>query len=615
VPDTAEVVAAISSLVVFGPDQAGAYRELADSVMEQLGDDVSTRLNTWLHEWGMSPGAGLVILTGNAGTGKTAATQHFCRALGEDLPKSDEMSQIGSALVVKDASGIPSRAQRAAMFQRALRERATCKILVCANEGVLRDAAEDLVAESNELMNALDEVLRSGVCRTDAITIINVNRQRLTSEALWDPLLDYLVREELWLGCDSCPGGEDADGCPMRRNARALREPSVRAVLRQAIRLCSGEMTPTLREVLALLAYAICGGVDTGQEGALTWSCVRVSERYRDRGREAFTASVGYYNLLFGAGLDPETRERSPLLDAMDRLGCGPSADLVVDAWLRDPGNGGDSVRVLAGVRPADREQVLSGSTSHLDRVRTELGERTFAEVGETAAISEIATEVSAATKALVAGEHPAIQSWRRRVLLEAPEQLGGVDMALGRLSALPFAAGLLALAERVSSGASVINQLNELVRGLNFLVTGSSSSSDGLIVPDPASLFARNPGAFRPALPAFVNARVPLAQLSLSVPDGPIVAEFLDIDHVEVVLHLLADPHIRLRIGPRLYQAISEAGRYRGPVGQGTAEMTDLRAFYGRLAASDDAVHETSMIVADPARGALVSVQLPQFV
>ncbi len=64
--------------------------------------------------------------------------------------------------------------------------------------------------------------------------------------------------------------------------------------------------------------------------------------------------------------------------------------------------------------------------------------------------------------------------------------------------------------------------------------------------------------------------------------------------------------------IGPRLYQAIREAEQFQGPVGEGDAEMTDLRGFYGRLAASLNGI--TGLQVAHPARSAVVRVQLPHF-
>lgn len=609
--ETANVVDALRSLVVFGPNQAGAYRELATGMSEQLGQDVPTRLVQWLSEWAESPELGLVILTGNAGTGKTAATEHFCRSLGHPLPDTDEMVEVAGALVVKDASGIGSRHERAEMFTRAMMERQYKKILLCVNEGIMRDAAEDLASKFPALREGLDTALRDGAHSTDSITMLNLNRQRFTDKIVWDRIVDYITQEDLWDGCRDCPAVEDNDGCPMRTNASALRNPLTRHALRRLLQVCSGEMIPTIRETLSLIAYAVVGVGQAGIDGR-TWTCQEVVRRHRDRGRVEFTADSAFFNLVLGEGLDAETRERSPLLNALRRLACGTSSDLQVDGWLRDPAQMPEGSRALCGPARSGEQRPLSGSRSHLDRIRTEIGERTFAEIGETAAISEDPYEVQACVRALVHGSPPAIVSWRRRILFEASGDLGGPDRAIDRLTSLTFATELLALATRVAEGSREFEYLIKLVDGLNFLVTGKATSGDGLIVPDPASLFARNPGAFRPALPVFVAKQVPLDRLRLTVPDLGLVAQFLDLDHVEVALSIDSNPQTRLTIGPRLFQAISEARRYRGPVGHGTAEMTDLRSFYGQLAALDDLQKEKYPLVADPDSPGLVPVRPP---
>src|SRR6266702_8663579 len=111
---TDEIVAALRSLVIFGVDQAGAYRELFAPVAEHIGRGVPTRLGDWVSTWATSADPGVVVLTGNAGTGKTATAEEFCRALGEDLPSTDEVVEIHGALVAKDMSGIRTRTERAA---------------------------------------------------------------------------------------------------------------------------------------------------------------------------------------------------------------------------------------------------------------------------------------------------------------------------------------------------------------------------------------------------------------------------------------------------------------------------------------------------------------------
>lgn len=613
-PETERVVDALRKLVVFGVDQSGAYREFFDTVAEQLGPGVPTKLQQWLRAWADSRDPGIVVLTGNAGTGKTAAAEDYCAALGVALPTTDDLVDLGPAMVAKDVSGLPTRAERAAAFRTVLAAAGTRQALVCANEGVLRDAAEDLADEAPVVRVAMDDALTVGAASHGALTIVNVNRQRLTAEPLWTALLDYLTAEELWHGCEGCPGaaGEEASQCPMRANAAALRRSDTREVLRLLFQAASGEAVLTMRETLAVLAFAICGDAsgDAGESGM--WSCREVKRRFRDRGSNAFTAASGYFNLIFGSGLPSDARERSPLLNALGSLGAGGVCDLQVDDWLRDAGRADPDVRALAGAPEPQGESLLSGSRSPLDRVRTTSGEMTFARLGEIVSISEDEDRVRSGLAALVSAEPPAQMMWRRRVLLEGAPSLAGPARAVERLTAMSHAPELVSLAQRVASGGDVVTDLKTLVKGLNYLVTGSADASEGLVVPEPASLFARNPGSFRRARPCYVHAKVSSDRLSLAVADAGLVADLLDVDHVEVKLVVDDDLLLALRIGPRMYQAVREAERFRGPVGQGTAEMTDLRGFYGRLA--DALEREAGMQVADPDRGALVRIQLPHF-
>lgn len=74
---------------------------------------------------------------------------------------------------------------------------------------------------------------------------------------------------------------------------------------------------------------------------------------------------------------------------------------------------------------------------------------------------------------------------------------------------------------------------------------------------------------------------------------------DVLDVDHIDVNLVVDGDPLLSLRIRPRMYEAIREAAEFQGPVGQGVAEMNDLRGFYGRLATS--AKPDGALRVANP--------------
>jgi hypothetical protein len=71
----------------------------------------------------------------------------------------------------------------------------------------------------------------------------------------------------------------------------------------------------------------------------------------------------------------------------------------------------------------------------------------------------------------------------------------------------------------------------------------------------------------------------------------------------------------LALRIGPQMYEAIREAADFRGPVGQGVAEMSDLRGFYGRLAISRNVGDTLRIADPDAIPPALITVTLPHFI
>jgi hypothetical protein len=621
-PEELPVVAALRGLSIFSADQSGAYREHFAAVARVLGDDVRTMLGQHARRWAQSGTHGVLVLTGNAGTGKTAVAQAYCDAVDSPLPDADEPAEVQPGRwVVKDLSGLPDGPSRLAALRTVLgaADRGG-QALVCANEGVLRDALPELGDPA--FAAALETALRQGAATEGRVTVANANRQRPTSGRLWKQLLDYVTREELWHGCDGCP--VDAGGCPMRANAAALRRPDVQEQLRTLVRLGTGEAVPTMREVLAILSWAIVGGQHCGE----------VKARTRDLGESAYTAGDGYFTRAVGGGLSADAVERSPLLSGMQRGGLGDVSDLEIDGWLRDTTGAPEAVRALAGdpysaVAPTDPGEApaagthatggLAGTRSPLDRVRTNQGPMTFQALGEMVSTDEDSTRVDDGLKALVdgGGANAAGQAlWRQRLYFEAADDLGGPTAAARRLLDFRYLPDLVALAGKAAAGGDTVFELTDVVRGLNFLVTGFASPHEGLVVPDPACLFARDPGSFRPARPSLVHSQVEVGRLTVAVPDRGLVEELLDVDHVDVDLVVDAgtDRPLVLRIRPRMYEAIREAAQYQGPVGQGVAEMNDLRGFYGRLADSNTA--DNSLRVADPDSSppALVKIVLPHF-
>src|SRR5215211_4152775 len=202
-----QTVDALNALSIFGPGQFGAYREHAAEVQRVLGRDIETKVQRFVRRWASRGAPGALILTGNAGTGKTALVEAYCGELGVATPHEDGVREVAEGrFVVKDFSGVGvSERSEVLSIERAIRTGARdAQLFLCGNEGVLRDALEHRPDPHFEAR--LNTALEVGAVVADpdqrSPTILNMNRQRWTGAELWSRLLDYLVREELWEDCE-----------------------------------------------------------------------------------------------------------------------------------------------------------------------------------------------------------------------------------------------------------------------------------------------------------------------------------------------------------------------------------------------------------------------------
>lgn len=577
-------VNALNALSVFGSEQEGAYREHSAAVRAALGEDIPTALGAHLQRWGSAGDSGTIILTGNAGTGKTALAQAFCAAVGGVLPGDDTLAEVApDRFVVKDLSGVPASDRSAVIdLVEALREsRREGQLLVCANEGMLRESLVQRPAPAFE--RVVDTALRRGLGRDESLLAINMNRQRWTDPPMWTRVLHYVTDPERWQECDVCVASAE---CPLRRNAQALREPAARETARLLVQLASGGAVITLRELLATLALAITGGR----------SCDDV-ERAAARG-ERFDASAGYFDQMLGPALRVDQVESSPLMQALRAAGVGEAADLEVDAWLRDAGRAPSEVAALSG--DAGPHGAVSSRVGHL----------TFAGLGELLTISDDAAAVEACRADLAEGRN-FLRLWRRRLFFEAGMLLGGRAAAFRRLTLFPFFGDLLDLVSAIRSGRSTADARAQIVKGLNFLAAGYHSYQGQLVVPDSGSLAARDPGSFRVPMPSLVHSEVAVDRLHLGLEEAEGVREYLDTDDVRIVLTVQreAQDDLELTLTPRLYQAIREAADFRSPVGGDIPEMTELELFYSELSLAPAG---SELQVVDPLLEAIRSVTLP---
>ena len=147
---------------------------------------------------------------------------------------------------------------------------------------------------------------------------------------------------------------------------------------------------------------------------------------------------------------------------------------------------------------------------------------------------------------------------------------------------------------------------------GLNYLAAGFHSFAGHLVVPDAASLVARNPGSFRRPAPSLVHNEIPVERVTLRPEDGRELREILDADDVRVILAVAIDGEAaELVLTPRLFQVICESGVYRAPVGSDIPEMVELESFYAVLAQAE---RHPGVRIVDPTREAIRAVTLPEF-
>jgi hypothetical protein len=588
-------VAALNALQIYDPDQAAAYREHAASVRAILGSDFPTRLSEWIAEWARAGGPGAVVLTGNAGTGKTAAAEAYCAVVGAELPlEAAEVELVRGRFLVKDLSDFGDVRERSRILDHAWQIAtgdADEMSLIAANEGMLRGTLRRTDRPSaTAMLSVLDRAMTEGAAAEGGLYIINVNRQRPTSDALWKGIIGYMAAEDKWSICveQECPA---RDVCPMRLNATAWRQPEVAEAGRSLTRLASGSAVPTLREVLSLLSWAITSNL----------TCEFVQRHHQDLGRDAFSADRAYYHLFQGGELPHLAFEQSPLLARIAEAEIGARTDIEVDGWLRDQGDAPEPVIELA-----------EGSTPQ-GRVTTSLGRAmSFAEFGGQLTTSEDSTEVALLTDDLVDEAHGVLPLWRRAMFFEWRDAFGSMATAFQRLSGFSSYGELVEAMATARSGGSDAALLKGLISGLNYLATGIADPGEGLIVPDTGSLFARDPGSFRPVGTSLVQTRVPASRLSLAVEDMGLILDIVDWDDVRLLLDVDAGAIARLPLTPRLFQAIREAAEFRGPTGSGVAEMAELQNFYAAIAQAMAEEAAAEFRVVDPEAGSIRTVVFP---
>ncbi|MGI6156826.1 MAG: protein kinase domain-containing protein, partial [Enterococcus lemanii] len=218
-----------------------------------------------------------VILTGNAGDGKTTiAAEVYRRHFGEYKPllAREESSDL---VMIKDLSELPEE-QRTEIFSEAM-EHPEKSYLIVSNTGTLIENLSKVQRgrgiEKSQLLTALeaDHPLLVG---DGKFLIVNIGRINSISAAL--SVGERMLEGENWQKCSSCSKSKD---CPIHINVNLLQE-NIELVLERIglayRRLYEYGNRLTMRQMTGHLAYIITSGLNC--ENVMAMSKIALEEQY-----------------------------------------------------------------------------------------------------------------------------------------------------------------------------------------------------------------------------------------------------------------------------------------------------------------------------------------------
>lgn len=275
----------------------------------------------------------IIVLTGDAGHGKT----HLCRRVvewGDESGPADALERLRldpegltpiklpgvarQVRVIKDLSEFPEG--RGAALLGAILEDESSVGLVCANEGLLRSITNAYGDGLRQILDTLEEGLRSGSTGLGAaVCVVNLNYQSATPESggfLRHLLESWIGDGRRWTACRECTARPE---CPIYRNKELFASDSDSAErskegILQLVRIV--EQTGyvlTFREALIFVAYLITGGVN----------CEHVAELHVSAQGQKRLSNFLLENLAFEGGLTEAQAAKLPLLARIRRYDPG----------------------------------------------------------------------------------------------------------------------------------------------------------------------------------------------------------------------------------------------------------------------------------------------------
>lgn len=330
----------------FQPFHADAG-ELIYEMSEHRDRDFETIAKTSLLRLVEDDSVSLIILTGDAGHGKTTLCASLLGELG--MPPAEVATAIAERgagvepiattgggrqlYVMKDLSDLDVSAGSVRLLAMLNIPEGSVAV-VCANEGRLRAAVA--VDDSNRL-GVLTETLLTGIQQgttggvDGTVRILNLNYQSVAPSEhrglVEEALHTWSADRRSWQICRRC----DARAiCPILANHEQLSDEADGSTRRSAIKrlFATAERAGaviTTRQALAAVAYAITGGLQ----------CADVHKRWGRSGEDrTWQSPYLYHQALFGDMLTADQRRHVPSLLFLRRLDPGSVALRAVDDEL-----------------------------------------------------------------------------------------------------------------------------------------------------------------------------------------------------------------------------------------------------------------------------------------
>lgn len=331
------------------PDHEAAFDEfLAAAPPPAAGPlRLATRVETFLRDCFTRRDPPSVILTGNAGDGKTYLCRRVIEAFGErpfdgwDVVAERPLERDGVRLqVVKDLSELGD--ERAGALLHALSAAvaapsAPTRFLIAANEGRLRY----LLGRNQELADLserVDQQLRAGPEIADPRLVL-INLSQVTTSSFVPEALAWMTHPDHWQVCETCPA---LGYCPINQNARRLRDSYIVGRVQLLYQLLEHlDIHVTVRDMLIHLAYSITGNQ-------------RCEELQRPGAEQRDLSRLAYYQNVWGGEPESAFRRKASVAQHLDRMQVGEHSMFEVDNFIVSGAeNEADAVEHAALFAPA----------------------------------------------------------------------------------------------------------------------------------------------------------------------------------------------------------------------------------------------------------------------